>query len=265
MRFLRWQIGSRLLSAPVAVPFVEKSVLVVERSMTGATGNVYCGLHEFDDMAFALHFLRSDDLFVDVGANVGSYTVLASGVVGAKSICIEPVRVTFDKLQRNIRYNDIGSLVGSLRCVVGREPGTMTFSVDCDTVNRVVDKSYLGKQEVIEMKTLDDILVGESPIMWKVDVEGFEQEVLAGAESSLHSPALLAVQLEADTESIGEKMRSAGFTLCSYDGRTRRLQSQGAAKFPLKMPGNHLWIRDIETVARRCQTARPFHLHGVDF
>ena len=57
--------------------------------MTGATGNIYAGLHEFVDMAFCLHLLRSGDLFVDVGANIGSYTVLASKVAGANSVTLE--------------------------------------------------------------------------------------------------------------------------------------------------------------------------------
>src|SRR5579872_7449447 len=90
-RYARWQIGVRVLGAPVVIPFVESTRLVCERSMTGATGNLYCGLHEFGDMAFLLHFLRAGDLFVDVGANVGSFSVLASGVVGASSIALEPV------------------------------------------------------------------------------------------------------------------------------------------------------------------------------
>lgn len=47
--------------------------------MTGATGNWYCGLQEYEDMSFVLHALRPGDLFVDVGANIGSYSILAAG------------------------------------------------------------------------------------------------------------------------------------------------------------------------------------------
>lgn len=47
--------------------------------MRGATGNVYVGLHEFESMGFVLHVLRSSSAFIDVGANVGAYTVLAAG------------------------------------------------------------------------------------------------------------------------------------------------------------------------------------------
>ncbi len=56
-RWLRWQIGSPLLPYPVEVAWVEKSRLVMERGMTGATGNFYCGLHEFPDMALLLHYM----------------------------------------------------------------------------------------------------------------------------------------------------------------------------------------------------------------
>jgi hypothetical protein len=40
--------------------------------MTVATGNIYCGLRDFVDMAF-----RPDNLFVDVGTYIASYSVLA--------------------------------------------------------------------------------------------------------------------------------------------------------------------------------------------
>src|SRR5262245_35956083 len=88
-RFCRWQIESRF-HREVIVPWVGGVRLAVRRGMTGATGNLYAGLHEFVDMAFTLHFLRPSDLFLDVGANIGSYTLLASGVCRARTIAFEP-------------------------------------------------------------------------------------------------------------------------------------------------------------------------------
>jgi predicted RNA methylase len=75
--------------------------------MTGATGNIYAGLHDFHEMALLLHFLRPCDVFVDIGANVGAYSVLASGVVGAKTFAFEPVPQTFACLRDNVRMNDL--------------------------------------------------------------------------------------------------------------------------------------------------------------
>jgi hypothetical protein len=48
-RFLRWQIGSRLLPGPIVYSWI------------GMTGNLYAGLHEFADMAYLLHVLRAGD------------------------------------------------------------------------------------------------------------------------------------------------------------------------------------------------------------
>lgn len=90
LRMFRWQIGSRLLGQPCAMPFVNGIRLLVRKGMRGATGNIYVGLMEFEDMAFVLHFLRNDDVFIDVGANVGVYSILAASR-GADVVAMEPV------------------------------------------------------------------------------------------------------------------------------------------------------------------------------
>src|SRR5690349_4244048 len=108
--FLKWQVGSRLLAGSFAMPFVNDTRLLIRRGMTGATGSLYVGLHEFEDMAFMLHLLRPEDLFVDVGANVGSYVVLA-GAVGARCVAFEPVPASFKGLLDNIRLNGLETRV----------------------------------------------------------------------------------------------------------------------------------------------------------
>jgi hypothetical protein len=109
-RFIDWQIKSRLKEV-VVVPWIGGQRLAAQRGMTGATGNIYAGLHEFAGMMLALHFLRQGDLFLDIGANVGSYSVLASGVCGARSWAFEPAPETVDSLRRNISINGLEELV----------------------------------------------------------------------------------------------------------------------------------------------------------
>ena len=55
-RFVSWQVRSRL-QQEIVVSWIEGQRLVVRRGMTGATGNIYAGLHEFVDMMLLLHFL----------------------------------------------------------------------------------------------------------------------------------------------------------------------------------------------------------------
>ena len=56
LRFFSWQIISRISSFSFVIPFVNDSFYIAKRGMTGITGNWYCGLHEFHEMAFVLHF-----------------------------------------------------------------------------------------------------------------------------------------------------------------------------------------------------------------
>ena len=106
-RYVGWQVKSRLTRKKMPVRFVGGTRLLVAGGMTGATGNIYCGLHEFADMAFVMHALCPEDLFADIGANVGSYSVLAAGVADACVIAAEPSPVTFAHLQDNIRVNGL--------------------------------------------------------------------------------------------------------------------------------------------------------------
>ena len=65
--FIKWQITSRLMPYPIVYTFTQNSKLIMWNGLRGATGNLYCGLMEFEDMGFLLHFLRPEDLFVDAG------------------------------------------------------------------------------------------------------------------------------------------------------------------------------------------------------
>src|SRR6476469_4166695 len=127
-RFAKWQINTRLNPYPVIYAYTDKTKLIIQRSMTGATGNLYCGLHEFTDMGFVLHFLRKDDLFIDIGANIGSYTVLAGVHIGAKVVSVEPLPQTFEHLKSNIAINQISDNVMAYNFALGNEKGQISFT-----------------------------------------------------------------------------------------------------------------------------------------
>ncbi len=138
-RFLSWQIRSRL-QHEVMVPGVGGQRLAVRRGMTGATGNIYTGLHEFADMMLPLHLLREGDLFFDIGANIGSYTVLASGVCGATTWAFEPDPDTAVFIKRNLHVNHLTDRVKVHELALGDNDGTVSFTRGRDTVNRVAAK-----------------------------------------------------------------------------------------------------------------------------
>ena len=128
IRFLKWQINTRLNPFPIIYPYTEKTKIIIQKGMTGATGNLYCGLHEYNDMAFLLHFLRIEDFFIDIGANIGSYTILASGHIGAKTFSFEPVPSTFAHLINNISINQMTDKVRAFNIGLGSQKGSIEFT-----------------------------------------------------------------------------------------------------------------------------------------
>jgi FkbM family methyltransferase len=265
-RYLRWQLGSRILGGSVAVDFVNDARLLVRPGMTGATGNVYAGLHEFEDMAFLLHALRAGDSFVDVGANVGTYTVLAAKVVGARVVAFEPIPATNQALRDNLALNAIESRVELRRSCAGARPGEVVMTTALDTINHVVAGSADGASATmsVPVETLDGVL-REAPFLLKLDVEGYEREVLRGAAATLADPRLHCVIMEinafgarydrSDSELLSV-MAAHGFERCSYAPRERRLE---LATSPAS-GGNSLFVRDRALVQDRVANAPAFRV-----
>jgi FkbM family methyltransferase len=265
LRYLRWQFGSRLVASPVAAPFVGQTVLLVRTGMQGATGNLYVGLQELEPMGFVLHVLHRSDLFVDVGANVGSYTVIAAGACEARVVAFEPVPVIAAHLATNVRLNDLASRVDVRRQAVGARSGTVTVSIDRDTTNRVVAspgaRDEHSSTEVTVVR-LDDLMLAppeaSGRILVKIDVEGYEVEALRGAQELLADPRLLAVIIEINgsgaafghsDERILELLVAGGLSEVAYDPISRELREQTRAE------QTRIFVRDVGEVRRRIATA----------
>ncbi len=243
-RFLGWQIKSRL-QKEVVFRWIGGQSLVVRRGMTGATGNVYVGLHEFADMMMLLHFLREGDLFLDIGANVGSYTVLGSGVCRAHTWAFEPDPITAENLRRNVAINALESLVTIHECALGPEFGNIGFTTGLDTMNKVAEA---GREfRIVRQEPLDTIIGDAAPIMMKIDVEGYEDAVLAGASEVLSKPSLKIIEIETVTSETKRLLTSHVFERMFYSPFTRTLDAEPSGP----KSSNSLYVRDLSFVQQR--------------
>ena len=220
-RVAYWQVRSRL-QEDVVVPWIGGQRLVVRRGMTGATGNIYAGLHEFADMAFVLHFLRPDDLFFDIGANVGSYTVLASGVCKARTWAFEPDPVTAAHLGRNIALNALQNCVTVHQIALGATEADIPFTIGQDTVNKVA-KTEDPNVRMVHQVPLDALAHENVPSMIKMDVEGYEPAVIKGAARMLRDGRLKVIQSETVTAEMEQTLTQTGFERMQYDPFSRQL------------------------------------------
>jgi FkbM family methyltransferase len=238
-RVMSWQVRSRLATGEITVPWIEGTRLVARRGMTGATGNIYAGLHEFADMAFLLHLLRPSDVFFDVGANIGSYSILASAVCGARTYAFEPDPDTVRALKINIAANELGARVTVIEAAVGDQSGEVAFTVGRDTVNRVAHSDDTRTRQV-PLTTLDAAAGDACPTLIKIDIEGYEEQAVLGAIHVLQAPTLKAVQLETVTDTVRRVLHGHGFVERFYDPVRRRL-STTATEYS---QANALWVRD---------------------
>lgn len=118
------------------------------------------------------------------------------------------------------------------------------------------------------MTTLDEALAGRTPLMLKIDVEGFETEVLNGAAHTLSAPTLRCVLLELngsgqrygyDDGDIRRQLIASGFEECVYQPFERQLLPRSAAQ---TSSANALFIRDRAFVVARLQDAPPIEVNG---
>lgn len=195
LRAAGFQVRGRVLQRRTLAHIGEKSVIWADLHRTGASRVVYANPPDHPEMLTWRNGLRPGDLFVDVGANVGSYAIWAAEL-GAEVIALEPAGDTFSLLEENITLNDYQ--IKTIRAAAGAAPGTARFTSDRDCVNRL-DPG--GKVEVAVV-TIDSIIGNRSIAGMKVDVEGFEIDVLRGSEQALSEHRVGLIQLEWNSTSL---------------------------------------------------------------
>lgn len=271
-RFLKWQIGSRLVPGPVVFEWIAQSKMIVRPGDRGMTQNIYCGLHDFREMAYLLHSLTDQDLFVDVGANVGSYTVLACAARGARGYCFEPVPSTFARLTDNLTVNNLSGRVTALNIGVSDHEGVLKFTVGTGPTNHVASETD-GQADLLSVpvRTLDEVLAGESPSMIKIDVEGFESPVLDGAAATLANPSLHSIVIELngagsrygfDEGDIIRRLSGYGFVSYLYEPFTRELCAISGKN---TTSDNTLFVRNADALQERLKRAPRISAGSVEF
>lgn len=273
LRFLAWQGWRRAVRRPLSFRTVTGTRL---RLLPGASDSLsgfwYHQLPDFEELAFALHFIRPGDLFVDVGANQGGWTLTLAGR-GARVMAFEPVPATLARLRENVRANAgrVGSRVTVIPLALADKPGEAAFTTDLDAGNRRrhPEEGAAGGSVVVRMARGEDVLADESPALMKIDVEGQELAVLRGCAGLLRKSSLQALIVETfRPHNHGQPsliaaeglLREHGFLPCSYDPWKRALS-------PLVDPSeggqNTIYVRDCTSVEARARQSEALRAFGT--
>lgn len=162
--------------------------------------------------------IKPGEVYVDVGGNVGMYAIYA-GVVGARVYAFEPESQNYAELNKNIFVNDLhGSVTAYCMAISDAADISVlylsTFSIgfahhdfgenrwdgDRQLGNNLLLRNERPRQGCVSF-SLDELIqrkVIEAPNHLKIDVDGFENKVIRGADSLLRSESLRTVLLEVD-------------------------------------------------------------------
>lgn len=180
---------------------------------------------------------------------------------------MNPPPPTYKKFKKVILINNLDNLISIQPSALSSpsneaSPESLWFLTDRDTINSFVDYSYQNKKVRAPVTTVDVQLEALHPTLFKIDVEGFEYDVLQGALTSLASSSCLALIIEGQTAEISALLSSAGFEDVGYDAILRSFQ-----ELPMQQTSNKIWIKNAKRyeIQERLKSAPVREIYGRYF
>lgn len=174
--------------------------------------------------------LKPGDVFIDAGANIGVYTVLASRLVGpsGRVIAVEMMPDTADRLEAHVRINELHNVTVVRQALSDASGGIVTATVQAGkfgqaTIAEDSERYGLGTRIEVTSTTLDDVTAGIASIaLMKMDLEGAEMPALRGGASTMTKLQALVYESWGTTRSeshpVDKMLGESGFRLAQIDG-----------------------------------------------
>lgn len=121
----------------------------------------------------------------------------------------------------------------------------------------------------VDVLTVDDTVNITKPCLVKIDVEGFETEVLNGMSETLKNEHVKAIIIELngsgnrygyDENLIHEKLLGLNFELVTYDPFSRKITNQKSSDLD-----NKIYVKDLKFIEKRLKEARKINIHQEKF
>ena len=179
----------RVLSTMVRASGVERVINGTDRFRLSAQSRGFIA-EEYEPLVWrrVMREVRTGDHIVEVGASIGLYALAFAGRVGAAGhvTAFEPDPESASALEANIRVNGWQDRITTIRAAVGKSSGQVRFAAAHGLESRIETRPEACDGVItVPMTTLDDALGGNRIDVIKIDVEGFEQQVIEGARNVL--------------------------------------------------------------------------------
>lgn len=140
-------------------------------------------LREAKELDVIHSFIKNGGIFLDIGANVGYYSLMAAKLGAAKIIAVEPNPIVLDRFKANIEFNNLDKKIKALRLGIGEQKSVMELHLsDTDMGSSSIVNAGLNTCKIdIDVIPLSDLLNAEGICkvdVLKIDIEGFEDRAL---------------------------------------------------------------------------------------
>ena len=230
-KHLHWQYRKALNLFPFEQT-LSTSRIIAHHKRCGVSALIYSqGLYDYNNMNLLRMLLREGGVFFDVGANIGSYALVASESKAALVFAFEPHPRTFEFLKTNVELNH-RSNVRLFNVALGAEPSRVLFTNEEGGATNHIEAIGTPGAISVPCARAESVCAGYdvAPTIAKIDVEGFEYDVLAGFGGYLKSLDMVMIETNglSDARSKGQEeiqrlLRRNGFHgpfSCDFDSRT---------------------------------------------
>jgi len=247
-RAASWQVEKRLWAKPKIVRLSNGARFIAHPDCVVSSALIYADWPEFRELQFIRRLLQPQDAVIDVGANVGHISLLLSDLVGPENIfAFEPTPISFQRLCENWRANN-WSAKNLFQAAVGREAGVVRIpdTSSPETKNSLVAANgEIGTVEV-PLVSLDECRAhwsGRKIGLLKIDVEGYEAEVIDGADKMLRLERPRLIMFESlggrvDDE-IRERFANTGYAIFQLDKAGHADLTRASAQNLFAVPNEH--------------------------
>ena len=231
----------RLLRSPLQIEWLEGLRLTLDPGNEICQSIFVTGRYEPNEFSWLGRVLKPGMAFVDVGANLGVYTLFAARRVSdnGRVIAIEPSSREMQALRGNVELNSLTN-VSLVNVAVSDHAGEIELLVASarhaghNTVGAFGYDTQLEKREKVRVERVDDILESASVRrvdVIKMDIEGAEFAALRGATATLerHRPTLLLelsdralIPQKASSAEVLAFLESYGYETYAFDGTSGR-------------------------------------------
>jgi FkbM family methyltransferase len=234
--FVAWQFVKHVLKRPVVIRFHNQRLKCYPDSTSTSGALYFSGYPDYWEMKFLQAYLRPGDNFLDIGANSGVYSILASAYIGPEGHidAFEPIERTAARIEEQAALNGLANLHVH-RLAVCDKDGELEFGYSSNDATMHLRRPSEQEEAKLKVRSvrLDSFEPYRTYAVGKMDIEGAEPMALAGATERLRSanPPVWLLELAGystcygiTSDEVVRRLAQAGFECAVFNPATGCLE-----------------------------------------